>query len=273
MTNHITFFYRSCPAVGKQIGSTIGRLYTQVTVDISIALQAAQVFQLPVACPVPLQLLYGTTLRDRDLEIAKGYADTLSKKIKSGIKEIKKYLKQGHGIIDTLSGKTSNPVGGQRQVDATTTYDVIIGTFLEDAKRYQSDSWTSKFLVWCANFSAGALDYIANSLPLRSVANSETDTRTDGRMANRKYWQRRRTLARVVNTIVHRLPGHSRVIYAALGVKNYYFSPRHGLSDPQLDSIISWVLMDLEEEDLTILDQHPDIYCPVQAITERTQLR
>jgi hypothetical protein len=36
-------------AVGKQVGTTIGRVYPHVTVDISIALQAAQVLQLPAA--------------------------------------------------------------------------------------------------------------------------------------------------------------------------------------------------------------------------------
>jgi hypothetical protein len=161
--------------------------------------------------------LHGTSLRDEDLEIAKGYADTLSKKIKSGVKELKKSLKRGLPIIDYLSGKTSNPVCGRRQVDATAAYDDIVGSFLEDAQRYQSDSSASNFLVWCSNFNAGALDCIADSLPPRSVANSETDTRTDGRVAERKRRQRRRDLTRVVNTIVHRLPSHSRVIYAALG--------------------------------------------------------
>lgn len=58
-----------------------------------------------------------------------------------------------------------------------------------------------------------------------------------------------------------------------IAVKNYHFTPRHGLSDAQLDCIVSWVLVDLEEKDLTILDKHPDIYGPVQGISERTQLR
>ena len=48
-----------------------------------------------------------------------------------------------------------------------------------------------------------------------------------------------------------------------IAVKNYHFTPRHGLSDAQLDCIVSWVLVDLEEKDLTILDKHPDIYGPV----------
>lgn len=173
---------------------------------------------------MPLQFLHGTSLGDEDLEIAKSYANSLSKKIKSGIQEIKKALKRELPIIDSLSGKTSNPVCGRRQVGATAAYDDIVGSFLEDAQRHQGDSSASNFLVWCSNFSAGALDCIADSLPPRSVANSETDTRTDEGGAKRKRRQRRRDLARVVNTIVHRLPSHSRVIYAALGSMYRVFS-------------------------------------------------
>lgn len=58
-----------------------------------------------------------------------------------------------------------------------------------------------------------------------------------------------------------------------IAVKNYYFTLHHSLSTAQLDSIVSSVLIDLKEEDLTVLDKHPDIYCPVQAISERSQLR
>ena len=36
-------------AVREQIGSTIGRVYAQITVDVSKALQKAPVFQLPIA--------------------------------------------------------------------------------------------------------------------------------------------------------------------------------------------------------------------------------
>ena len=36
-------------AVGKQIGGTIGRVYPEVTIDISKAVQSAPLFQLPVA--------------------------------------------------------------------------------------------------------------------------------------------------------------------------------------------------------------------------------
>lgn len=157
------------------------------------------------------------SLVDEDLQIAKSYARTLSKKIKSGIEEIKKSLHKGLTIIDLLSGKTSKAVCGRRQLDATAAYDDIVGSFLEDAQRYRSDISASKFLVWCANFSAGALDCIADCLPPRSLAHSETDARTGGCATTRKRRHRKRVLARVVNTIVHRLPSHSRLIYAALG--------------------------------------------------------
>ncbi|KIV92566.1 hypothetical protein, variant [Exophiala mesophila] len=256
-------------AVCEQAGMIIGRVYTQITVDILKTVKAAQVIQLPVACPVPLQFLDGTSL-GKD-SIAKGYAETLSKKIKSGIEKIKKSLKKGSSIIDLLTGKTSKPVC-RRQVDTEAAYDVIVGSFLEDAQRYQEDITVSNFRVWCANFSAGALDSIADFLPRRSVAHSITQVSTRAGATIRKHRQRRRDLARVANTIVYRLPSHPRLIYAALGVKNYYFVYRDGLSDAQLDSIVSWVLVDLKEEDLTILDKYPDIYGPVQAIGERTGL-
>ena len=55
-------------------------------------------------------------------------------------------------------------------------------------------------------------------------------------------------------------------------MKNYKFSNR-GLSDAQLNFIVSKVLDDLKEEDLAIEDEQAKICDPVQAISNRTGLR
>ena len=135
--------------------------------------------QLTYASPVPLEFSLEASLGLEDPteeEIATTYAKTLSKKIKSGIKEIKKYLKREDPIIDYLSGKTSDPAYGDGRVGSNKTYDDILNSFLEDAKRHQRDSRTSGFLRWCSIFNAGSFDSIADSLPRRQVANTETNT-------------------------------------------------------------------------------------------------
>ena len=178
--------------------------------------------QLIEASPLPPQFLLEASLGHRGLsrkEIAKGYASAISRKLQSGLKEIKRYLKRGDSIIKCFSGKTSDQVDGSRWTHSNATYEDILSSFLEDARQCQRERRASKFFAWCMNFNAGTLDCIVNCLPPQRVANSETDTTTGGCKAKGDNAKRkhRRDLARVVNAIVHRLPSQSRVIYVALG--------------------------------------------------------
>jgi hypothetical protein len=156
--------------------------------------------------------------------IAQELAEKLTKKIRKGIQAIRSQLESGDSLPDCFSGTVPTEL---RKVPRQTcfsraSYDDIQHSFLEDGSEYMRKGEASRFLAWCSNFDAGSIDSIAHCLPSRRVENSQApeEHRQMSKRQQDAYRQtrkRRRDLSRLVNSIVYRLPGQTRIVYIALG--------------------------------------------------------
>jgi hypothetical protein len=101
-------------------------------------------------------------------------------------------------------------------IDPNAPYEVVLSSFLNEGARYTKGGDVFRFLGWCSNFNAGALDSIVHLLPSRRPIDSDID---DIKVQHNQARKRRRDLAQLVNDIVRRIPKQPRVVYIALGGK------------------------------------------------------
>ena len=220
-------------------------------------------------------------------------ARKLIKKIEHGIERLDELLREGP-LPAYFAGNPATESSTAAGWSSSACYDDIRRVFESEASKSERRSDTWRFSAWCSNFNAGTLDSIAHLLPARRIESQ--DVGEEGSRLSKsekdamcKARKRRRNFATLVNSIVHRLPGESPMIYLTLASKsvsihhsgvhadkhkaeNYQFTQGNTISDSVYSDIASTVVQHFSGQCWLLPNSQGPLYDPTQVLCVRAQL-